>query len=283
MIVGSSTAPAIRRRLAQADGITLTELLVVMVILVIVLGGLTTLFVSAMTSQVDQSNRVQAQQEARLALDALRREIHCAKAITPDTMPTGGASLISLTLGPYCANGGTTLTSALTIPAAGSYTISAANTAPFATSGTLLVGESSGTITCTGKTATSFTGCTGGSVGTHAIGTAVTANTTITWCTKDKNGAPPPGAGAPYSLWRFRGSVGTCSGTTNGRMFADYLTDTTASPAVAGGKVFVGYTPTTTGQLRALTIALPVDATPTDSRQRYMLRDDIVLRNSPRG
>ena len=67
-------------------------MLVVVAILAIVLGGLTTLFVSALTSQVDQPNRVQAQQNARLALDALRREIHCAKAITPETMPSAHRS-----------------------------------------------------------------------------------------------------------------------------------------------------------------------------------------------
>ena len=44
-------------------------MLVVLVILSIVLGGMTTLFVSASNAQVDQTNRVEAQQEARLALD----------------------------------------------------------------------------------------------------------------------------------------------------------------------------------------------------------------------
>ncbi len=268
-------AQAIRGRLAQPNGVTLVEMLVVLAVLAIVLGGLTTLFLSASTSQIDQSSRVQAQQEARLALDALRREIHCAKAITPDAIPTG-AALISLTLGPYCANGGTTLRTALTTPV--TVAVEVVDTSPFATAGPIFVGESSGTITCTGKTAMSFTGCTGGSVGTHGIGTAVSSNTTITWCTKDKNGASPPVAGAPYTLWRYRGSA--CSG--NGRVLADYLTDTTASPAVNGGKVFVGYSAATAGQLRALTIALPVDVTPNDTKQRYTLRDEIVLRNSGR-
>ena len=43
---------------------------------------MTTLFVSASTSQVDQSNRYQAQHNARLALDNLRREIRCASSVT---------------------------------------------------------------------------------------------------------------------------------------------------------------------------------------------------------
>ena len=48
-------------------------------ILVIVIGALTQLFVSASTAQVDMTRRFEAQQEMRLALDKLRREIHCAK------------------------------------------------------------------------------------------------------------------------------------------------------------------------------------------------------------
>ena len=57
-------------------------MIVVLAILVVVLTALTQLFVSASTAEVDMSKRVQAQQDARLALDSLRREIHCAKAVT---------------------------------------------------------------------------------------------------------------------------------------------------------------------------------------------------------
>ncbi len=53
-------------------------MLVVLAILLIVLAGMATLFVSASNSQVDQTNRVEAQRDARLALDSLRREIRCA-------------------------------------------------------------------------------------------------------------------------------------------------------------------------------------------------------------
>ncbi len=273
-------APTIRRRLVREDGVTLTEMLMVLAILGIVLGGMTTLFVSASTSQIDQSNRVQAQQNARLALDALRREIHCASAITPDSIPTGTAS-ITLTLGPYCSNGGTTLSTTKTILATGlaNETVGAADTSAYlATAGKfyIYIGPSSGTITCTANPApsfTSFTGCTGGVEGSYPAGSAVTAITTITWCTKE---APiPAAAGSRYSLWRYRGA--SCSGT--GRQWADYLTTTTA---VTAGKVFTGYTAPVTGDRRALTVTLPVDVTPGDAKQRYTLRDDIVLRNSLR-
>ena len=54
----------------------------------------------------------------------------------------------------------------------------------------------------------------------------------MTWCTKDKNGAAPPVAGAqPYTLWRYAGS--TCSGT--GTKWASNLVDTAS---VTAGKIF---------------------------------------------
>ena len=139
------------------DGFTLAEMLVVLAILGIVLAGLTQLFTSALKSQTDQTNRTQAQQDARLALDKLRREIHCASGVTP----TSGypASAITVTLGSYC-------------PTAGG------------------------------------------------------AATTVTWCTKDKNGTSPPAAGAqPYTLWRYTGAA--CSGT--GTKWASNLVDATPS------------------------------------------------------
>ena len=133
----------VRRAAAAQDGFTLPEMLVVLAIVGVVLAGITQLFMSAMKSQSDQTNRTQAQQDARLGLDKLRREIRCASALTtPSGYP---ASTITITLGSYC-------------PTAGG------------------------------------------------------AATTVTWCTKDKNGASPPVAGAqPYTLWRYTGSA--CSGT----------------------------------------------------------------------
>ena len=70
---------AVRQRATDSRGFALTEMIVVLAILVVVLTALTQLFVSASTAEVDMSKRVQAQQDARLALDSLRREIHCAK------------------------------------------------------------------------------------------------------------------------------------------------------------------------------------------------------------
>jgi prepilin-type N-terminal cleavage/methylation domain-containing protein len=75
-------AAAAQRRLAAERGYSLSEMLVVLAIIGIVLGALTQLFVSASTAQVDMTRRFEAQQDMRLALDKLRREIHCASAVT---------------------------------------------------------------------------------------------------------------------------------------------------------------------------------------------------------
>ncbi len=81
---------------------TLVELLVTLVILAIVLGGMTQLFVSATRAQTDLTDRFQAQQNARLALDSLRREIHCANLVSPSSISSPGVSAITITLGGFC-------------------------------------------------------------------------------------------------------------------------------------------------------------------------------------
>jgi prepilin-type N-terminal cleavage/methylation domain-containing protein len=94
----------VRRAAKAQDGFTLAEMLVVLAITAIVLAGITQLLTSALTSQKDQTNRTQAQQEARLGLDKLRREIRCASALTtPSGYP---ASAITITLGSYCPTAG---------------------------------------------------------------------------------------------------------------------------------------------------------------------------------
>jgi prepilin-type N-terminal cleavage/methylation domain-containing protein len=96
----------LRSRLAGQGGYSLVELLMVTVILGTILGAVTTLFVQASNAQVDVNRRFQAQQAARVAADKMRREIHCASAITP----TGGSSSISVTLPSQCPSSGGTLT-----------------------------------------------------------------------------------------------------------------------------------------------------------------------------
>jgi prepilin-type N-terminal cleavage/methylation domain-containing protein len=90
-----------RRRLADDHGFTLVELLVVTVLFGVIVAAVTTLFVQATNAETDLNNRFQAQLSARLALDRLRREVHCASSVTP----AGPASSITLTLPTYCKAG----------------------------------------------------------------------------------------------------------------------------------------------------------------------------------
>jgi prepilin-type N-terminal cleavage/methylation domain-containing protein len=82
------------RRLRSERGYTLIEMLTVLVIMAVVMSGLTTLFVQASNAEQDMSNRFQAQVTARLALDTLRREVHCASVATP----LGSSSSVTITL-----------------------------------------------------------------------------------------------------------------------------------------------------------------------------------------
>ena len=84
-------------RLVESGGFTLTEMLVVMAILGVIVAGLTQLFLSGSKAEADMSNRFRAQQNARLALDGLRREIHCASDVTVSGTPPWTS--IKITLG----------------------------------------------------------------------------------------------------------------------------------------------------------------------------------------
>jgi Tfp pilus assembly protein PilW len=83
------------RRVRNERGYSVFELLVVMGIMGIVMTGLTTIFVSGSKAELDMNRRFQAQTADRLALDSLRKEIHCASGATSTgatltlTMPSG--------------------------------------------------------------------------------------------------------------------------------------------------------------------------------------------------
>ena len=100
----------LRRLLASERGYTLVELLQVTVILSVVLTGITVLFVQATNSELQMNKRFQAQQQARVAVDTMRREIHCASAIAP-TPASGIAHTIAVTIPQQCpTSGGTQIT-----------------------------------------------------------------------------------------------------------------------------------------------------------------------------
>ena len=73
----------VRERLRGEAGYSLIEMLTVMVIMTIVFAGITTVFVSGSKAQAEQDRRFQAQLATRLALDKIRKDIHCASDVTP--------------------------------------------------------------------------------------------------------------------------------------------------------------------------------------------------------
>lgn len=94
--------PWLRRELLRTcGGSTLMELVAVMATLLTVLTAVTAVFISGSQAELDLSRRFQAQQGARLALDRLRREIHCASSLTL----TSTAS-VSVTLPSQCPTAG---------------------------------------------------------------------------------------------------------------------------------------------------------------------------------
>jgi type II secretory pathway pseudopilin PulG len=92
----------LRRIAASESGYTVIELLQVMGILSLVVAALTTVFVNAMNAEVDMNRRFSAQQEARLAVDKLRREVHCARVVSP----TGPSASVTVTLPGNCPSAG---------------------------------------------------------------------------------------------------------------------------------------------------------------------------------
>jgi prepilin-type N-terminal cleavage/methylation domain-containing protein len=97
----------LRRLLADERGYSLLELLQVTIILGVVMAALTALFVQASNAELDMNRRFQAQQEARVAVDRMRREIHCSSGIAP----TGTSASISVTIPGQCPTaGGTQIT-----------------------------------------------------------------------------------------------------------------------------------------------------------------------------
>jgi len=96
------------RLLREQRGYSLMELLVSMSILGAVMTSVSVLLVSATNSEVDMNRRFQAQTEARLGLDLMRREVHCAMSVSP----VGASASVTLTIPATCptAGGNTAIT-----------------------------------------------------------------------------------------------------------------------------------------------------------------------------
>jgi prepilin-type N-terminal cleavage/methylation domain-containing protein len=85
----------------EERGFSLIEMLTVMIIMSVVLTGLTTLFVQGSNAELDMNRRFEAQQDSRVALDKIRREIHCAQGAAT-TPASGEAPSITLDLPGQC-------------------------------------------------------------------------------------------------------------------------------------------------------------------------------------
>lgn len=296
-----------RCRLSAADGVTLSEMLVVLLIIMIILGALTTLLVSASLSQVDQTNRVEAQRNARLALDSLRREIRCAS----DANLVSSSTLV-ITLPGYCQRPPAASAAQFTWCAKGT-------AAPYAL--WRYLGASYLGSTCAGPgrryvdhlasnvvfgysrvtilnqpTLTSST--TGGTIkaGTYVYNvTAVDAagketsgtNKTITFASATETNSvtvcwtvpacwSTPLTFVPVSYRVYGRDDGT---TTNEGM---RLIATVAHPTTTYVDTGGAFSSMAAPPLSTVSISLLVDVSPQSGSQRFRLSDDVVLRNSGR-
>jgi type II secretory pathway pseudopilin PulG len=100
---------SLRRRLASSSGYTLIELITVLAMLLAVLAGLTTMFNAGLKAQVRAERELDAQRNARSALDRMRRELHCANAIS-----SPNATTVVVTLPAACPGTDTNVTYAAT-------------------------------------------------------------------------------------------------------------------------------------------------------------------------
>lgn len=97
----------VRRLRREESGFTLIEMVTVLGMFLITVTCLSYALISAHHAEENMNRRFASQINARIALDQLRREIHCASAVTP----TGASATITITLGTRCptAGAGTTV------------------------------------------------------------------------------------------------------------------------------------------------------------------------------
>jgi prepilin-type N-terminal cleavage/methylation domain-containing protein len=99
-------AARVLHRIRNERGYTLIEMLVVIVILSLVLGGLTTVFVRGSAAELDLNRKFTAQQQARLALTRFRVDAHCATTAQAKTIGTYPGVKLDVS---HCYNAATTV------------------------------------------------------------------------------------------------------------------------------------------------------------------------------
>ena len=87
--------------LGDERGYSAVELLTVAAVMTTVLGAITGVFVAGAHGELDSNRRFQAQNNARLGLDRLRRDVHCSESGTP----SGPSDTVTLNLPSYCRAG----------------------------------------------------------------------------------------------------------------------------------------------------------------------------------
>lgn len=114
----------LRLTICEGDGeagYSLTEMITALAILGIVLMGLTTMFHAGVRAETRANREYQAQQNARLALDRMRQELHCASAISAANGTP--VSTIAVTLPTVCRGSDTSVTYATTSVATGRWKV----------------------------------------------------------------------------------------------------------------------------------------------------------------
>ena len=100
-------------RLGNDGGFSLVEMLVVLIIMGVVMGGITKMFTAGINSDAALNRRYQSQQDGRLALDKMRREIHGACTVSAAGVAAYNTPVTSVTLyypGDLCVSGALTVT-----------------------------------------------------------------------------------------------------------------------------------------------------------------------------
>jgi hypothetical protein len=95
-------------------GYSLVELIAVLTMFVMVVTALVTLFTSGAQAELDLNRRFEAQQNARLGLDKLRRELHCSSGVTDTSgapLPLTPVATIKVALPSHCPSAGGVTTS----------------------------------------------------------------------------------------------------------------------------------------------------------------------------
>jgi len=97
-------------RLRDEGGFSLIEMIMVLAILGTVLGGVTTVFISGSRAELQINNRFQAQEASRLAMAAIRRDLHgaCTSTLTGTSTMTLSTPIMDTSTTPATAPVATT-------------------------------------------------------------------------------------------------------------------------------------------------------------------------------